>query len=247
MELPKIIRLVKLERNADKSGRGFRARSFWRAWSPGKTRPQNSQKTSPSKFAEKFTGNFPKLCQAPKNHPKSALHNLGINLSGLKNANAKRRVFWTQRTWTQPLAPREAPKSQEIIAMRFLNASVLERKSLNRNLSWGFPLGNQLPKTRVLKHRVLERKRRPNANASVLGTQRFRTLRDQQFPAILGRMCINSCMLSSCKRWPALANTFSKETRSVLPFNFSTSTGSCKTIRMLAGNREATDWPNIED
>ena len=61
--------------------------------------------------------------------------------------------------------------------MRFLNASVLERKSLNRNLSWGFPLGNLLPKTRVLKHRVLERKRRPNANASVLGTQRFRTLR----------------------------------------------------------------------
>ena len=49
--------------------------------------------------------------------------------------------------------------------MRFLNASVLERKSLNRNLSWGFPLGNLLPKTRVLKH--LERKRRPNANASV--------------------------------------------------------------------------------
>ena len=38
--------------------------------------------------------------------------------------------------------------------MRFLNASVLERKSLNRNLSWGFPLGNLLPKTRVLKHRV---------------------------------------------------------------------------------------------
>ena len=60
--------------------------------------------------------------------------------------------------------------------MRFLNASVLERKALNRNLSWGFPLGNLLPKTRVLKHRVLERKRRPNANASVLGTQRFRTL-----------------------------------------------------------------------
>ena len=61
--------------------------------------------------------------------------------------------------------------------MRFLNASVLERKSLNRNLSWGFPLGNLLPKTRVLKHCVLERKRRPNANASVLRTQRFRTLR----------------------------------------------------------------------
>ena len=61
--------------------------------------------------------------------------------------------------------------------MLFLNASVLERKALNRNLSWGFPLGNLLPKTRVLKHRVLERKRRPNANASVLETQRFRTLR----------------------------------------------------------------------
>ena len=60
--------------------------------------------------------------------------------------------------------------------MRFLGASVLLRKALNRNLCWGFPLGNLLPKTRVLKHRVLERKRRPNANASVLGTQRFRTL-----------------------------------------------------------------------
>ena len=51
--------------------------------------------------------------------------------------------------------------------MRFLNVSVLERKSLKRNLSWGFPLGNLLPKTRVLKHRVLERKRRPNANATL--------------------------------------------------------------------------------
>ena len=47
--------------------------------------------------------------------------------------------------------------------MRFLNASVLERKALNRNLSCGFSLGNFLPKTRVLKHRVLERKRRPPA------------------------------------------------------------------------------------
>ena len=57
--------------------------------------------------------------------------------------------------------------------MRFLNASVLERKSLNRNLSWGFPLGNFVPKTRVLERRVLERKRRPNANASVLGNAAF--------------------------------------------------------------------------
>ena len=59
----------------------------------------------------------------------------------------------------------------------FLNASVLEHNSLNRNLSWGFPLGNLLPKTRVLERRVLERKREPNANASVLGTLHFRTLR----------------------------------------------------------------------
>ena len=57
--------------------------------------------------------------------------------------------------------------------MRFSNATVLERKALHRNLSWGFPLGNLLPKTRILKHRVFERKRRPNANASVLGTQRL--------------------------------------------------------------------------
>ena len=53
----------------------------------------------------------------------------------------------------------------------FLNAGVLERESLNRNLSWGFPLGNLLPKTRVLKHRVLEHR-----TQSALGTQRFRTL-----------------------------------------------------------------------
>ena len=79
----------------------------------------------------------------------------------------------------QALAPREASKMQETIetiAMRFLNASVLERKSLNRNLSWGFPLGNLLPKTRVLERCVLERKREPNANPSLLGTLRFRTL-----------------------------------------------------------------------
>ena len=56
-----------------------------------------------------------------------------------------------------------------MIAMRFLNASVLERKALNRNLSWGYPLGNLLPKTRVLEHRVLEqteRKRKRFRNAA---------------------------------------------------------------------------------
>ena len=78
--------------------------------------------------------------------------------------------------------------------MRFLNASVLERKSLNRNLSWGFPLGNLLPKTRVLKHRVLktERKRRPNANASILGTLRFRTLSSPPIPSLRGPFYFHS-------------------------------------------------------
>ena len=58
--------------------------------------------------------------------------------------------------------------------MRFLNASALLRKALNRKLSWawGFPLGNLLSKTRVLKHRVLgtqtqtERKRKRFRNAA---------------------------------------------------------------------------------
>ena len=100
------------------------------------------------------------------------------NLSGLENANAERRVFFERKGPERKPWPRgKSLNRKRTIAMRFLNASVLERKSLNRNLSWGFPLGNLLPKTRVLKHRVLERKRRPNANASVLGTQRFRTLR----------------------------------------------------------------------
>ena len=99
------------------------------------------------------------------------------SLSGLENRKRKTPRFWMQRTWTQALAQREASKSQEIIAVCFLNAGVLPRKSLNRNLSWGFPLGNLLTKTRVLEHCVLERKREPNTNTSVLGTLRFRTLR----------------------------------------------------------------------
>ena len=88
-------------------------------------------------------------------------------LSGFRNAKRKTPRF-LNASETQALAPRKVFKSQKkMIAMRFLNASVLLRKALNRNLSWGFPLGKLLPKTRVLKHRVLERKRRPNANASV--------------------------------------------------------------------------------
>ena len=86
--------------------------------------------------------------------------------------------------------------------MRFLNASVLERKALNRNLSWGFPLGNLLPKTRVLKHRVLERKRRPNVNASVLGTQRFRTLSSYRFKSFSGAVsfCRHAALTKSLKK-----------------------------------------------
>ena len=82
--------------------------------------------------------------------------------------------------------------------MRFLNASVLERKSLNRNLL-GLPLGNLLPKTRVLKHRVLERKRRPNANASVLGTQRSRTLSSSGSPSFSMLSWISRISRQGCK------------------------------------------------
>ena len=60
--------------------------------------------------------------------------------------------------------------TQEIIAMHFLNATAFDHASCN--LSWGFPLGNLLPKTRVF-----ERKRKTNANTSLLGMLRFRTLR----------------------------------------------------------------------
>ena len=99
-----------------------------------------------------------------------------------------------------------------MIPMRFLNASVLERKALNRNLSktWGFPLGDLRPKTRVLKHRILERQRRPNANASVLGTQRLRTLSPCKngthrtcFYSTGGHTPIRVCVFSSCGRSPA--------------------------------------------
>ena len=79
----------------------------------------------------------------------------------------------------------------------FLNASVLPRKALNCNLSWGFPLGNLLPKTRILTHRVLERKRRPNANASVFGSEKKhikKKTRKQNFhgivPGFWGGFCL---------------------------------------------------------
>ena len=98
-------------------------------------------------------------------------------LAGLETQTQNAAFFERKRPERKPWHRKKSLNRKKTIAMRVLNASVLPRKALNRNLSWGFPLGNLLPKTRVLKHRVLERKRRPNANTSVLGTQRFRTLR----------------------------------------------------------------------
>ena len=100
---------------------------------------------------------------------------------GLRTQTQNAAIFERKGPERKPWPRGKSLNRKKTIAMRFLNASVLERKSLNRNLSWGFPLGNLLPKTRVLKHRVLECKRRPNANASVLRTQRFRTLREGAF------------------------------------------------------------------
>ena len=100
----------------------------------------------------------------------------GSYLVGLRTQTQNAAFFERKGPERKPWPLGKSLNRKKTIAMRFLNASVLERKSLNRNLSWGFPLCNLLLKTRVFKHRVLERKRRPNANASVLGTQRFRTL-----------------------------------------------------------------------
>ena len=98
------------------------------------------------------------------------------NLAGLETQTQNAAFFELKRPKRKPWHRGKSSNRKKSIAMRFLNASVLPRKALNRNLSWGFPLGNLLPKVSVLKHCVLERKRRPNANASVLGTLRFRTL-----------------------------------------------------------------------
>ena len=58
-------------------------------------------------------------------------------------------------------------RKNKAIAMRFLNASVLPRKALNRNLSWGFPLDNLLPKTpRFRTETQTERQRKRFTNAA---------------------------------------------------------------------------------
>ena len=98
-------------------------------------------------------------------------------LVGLRTQTQTPR-FLTAKDLNASPGPEGSLQIAKTIAMAFFfTLAFLERKSLNGNLSWGFPLGNLLPKTPVLKHRVLERKRRPNANASVSGTQRFRTQR----------------------------------------------------------------------
>ena len=87
------------------------------------------------------------------------------DLAGLETQNAA--FFERKRPKRKPWHRGKSLNRKKNDRNAFLNASVLLRKALNLNLSWGFPLGNLLPKTCVLKHRVLERKRRPNANASV--------------------------------------------------------------------------------
>ena len=62
------------------------------------------------------------------------------NLSGLKNANAKRCVFERKGPERKPCPRGKSLNRKKTIAMRFSNSSVLECISLNRNLSWGFPL-----------------------------------------------------------------------------------------------------------
>ena len=137
-----------------------------------------------------------------------------------------------------------------MIAMRFLNASVLLRKALNHNLSWGFPLGNLLPKTRVLKHRVLERERRPNANASVLGTQRFRTLRSWSigYPSCSSLASTNlECRKWEFKRWgfKEIRGYLRKKAFFLRFLDFPTALG---TLRKRAKNAEkGRFWPISAD
>ena len=63
-----------------------------------------------------------------------------------------------------PLPVSRPLKSQEMIAICFFER---ERFTTQGPKLRGFPLGTLLPKTRVLERRVLESKRKPNANASV--------------------------------------------------------------------------------
>ena len=72
---------VKLERNADNSGREFWAWIFWVAWNPGKTRPKNSLSKFAIKICWEIRRQFSKIRRTKKKkiHPKSALHNVGAN------------------------------------------------------------------------------------------------------------------------------------------------------------------------
>ena len=70
----------------------------------------------------------------------TALAHLLSHNGGLNNANAKHRFFNAKDLNASPGPEGLASKSQErnIVAMRFFNASVLPRKSLNRKLFWVF-------------------------------------------------------------------------------------------------------------
>ena len=85
---------------------GEECRQFW-AWNLGVNfmwRPEALEnqgrkiltKYSPSKFAEEIAGNFPKTRQAKiKVHPKSALQNLGLNVSRF----GTEKKPWQPETW----------------------------------------------------------------------------------------------------------------------------------------------------
>ena len=65
-----------------------------------------------------------------------------MDLVGLRTQTQNAVFFERKGPKRKPWPRGKSLNRKKMIAMRFLNASVLERKALNRNLSWGFPLGN---------------------------------------------------------------------------------------------------------
>ena len=64
-----------------------------------------------------------------------------FSLVGLRTQTQNAAFFERKGPERKPWPRGKSLNRKRTIAMRFLNASVLERKSLNRNLSWGLPLG----------------------------------------------------------------------------------------------------------
>ena len=124
---------VKLERNADNSGRGFWAWIFF-FWGgvPEILEKQGRKicgKNSPSNFAKKFAGNFPEIRWTQiKLHPKSALQSLGVKIMTIflpcevisKKSPQKMLREWPLRNeplinrpqWHSALLPATAPFSR---------------------------------------------------------------------------------------------------------------------------------------